>query len=260
MARALPFYVRQLFAFLDRLGWSQRQCAAALDVSPQAINNWASGGLNVPVRHRASIVMLVDMAMRYGEQEASTHPSPSYAQWRERCEHFLSLWMLECAEQHGRLDAWYANLGRNLSRTFDKPLSEQSVEAYQMALGLHLEAARVLRLQLRLHKTTQDHGAYSAFLSFDRMFHLSLILWAQADAVAGERLERSLQSADVLRERVLTIPTLSVEQREWISTWVPEEAPRYSQEFRAKQRGMRQSAEAHNTETKEPSGETPVQT
>ena len=260
MARALPFYVQHLFGLLRALGWKQKHCVTALGVSVQTINHWATGRLNVPVRYRASLIMLVDLAIRSAEHEASSPPAPTYAEWRARCEHFLSLWALECAEKQGRTDAWYANLGRDLALTFDKPLSEHSLETCHTALALHLEAVRVLRLKLLLHKTTREHGTYSSFNNLDRSFHLTYTLWVQADAAAGERLERSPQSAEALRERVLTIPTLSVEQREWISTWVPEEEARYSQEMRARSRNRGQRGETDNQQPEEPSGETPAQT
>ena len=63
MARALPFHSRQLFALLQRLGWSQTRCAHALGLSQQAVNNWASGGMSIPARYRSALASLATLVM-----------------------------------------------------------------------------------------------------------------------------------------------------------------------------------------------------
>jgi transcriptional regulator with XRE-family HTH domain len=154
MSRARPLYVRQLFAWLTALGWSQKQCADVMGVSPQAVNNWASGGMSIPVRYRQAIVDLVDRALVQALLEAASHPDPAFEECTKQGHEYLTLWHDENQMKGGYYDEWYGVLLQQLACLAKTPLSAQSVEDLRKTHLFHLNAARHLRYMIQIQEAT----------------------------------------------------------------------------------------------------------
>lgn len=154
MARALPFHVRQLFALLARLGWSQTRCAQVLGLSQQTVNNWACG-LSVPARHRGPLISLATLTLH--DALDAVHEDPAaLAQRTKTMDHFLSAWFFENQDARGLADRWHTDLGKRLLLHFKQPLALQGVEAWKAELALHLEAANQLRYLIQRHELRAD--------------------------------------------------------------------------------------------------------
>ena len=151
MARALPFHVRQLFALMPTLGYSQTQCAEALGLSRQAVNNWACGW-NVPAKYRRALASLVTLAIHRALAEATRRSPEALETLTRTIDRAVGEWFLENQDARGGHDGWHSALGHKLAMAFKTPLSEQGVEAWKTELALHLEAANVLRGLIQRHE------------------------------------------------------------------------------------------------------------
>jgi hypothetical protein len=150
MAHALPCSVRHLFLLLQDLGLPQVECARHLGVTPQAVNNWASGRNSLPLRYRAPAFRLVAAQLSEALLRAAPHPE-ARTTCKQQASQNLFRWYFELQEARGVSDTWYDTLGKRLAIGFKTPLSTHGAVAWRDALQLHLEAANMLRRLLRLH-------------------------------------------------------------------------------------------------------------
>jgi transcriptional regulator with XRE-family HTH domain len=184
MPKAPPCHVRQLFLFLDTVGWSQKRCADAMQVTPQAVNNWASGRSSMPARYRQPFFALVEAAMTSALAAAEAESPAALAACRTACNQALFRWYYELQASRGVSDQWHADLGKRLAVAFKTPLSQQSPEAWRAQLDAHLEAAHMLRRLLRLHDreapATDLERTYGGVADPLEWLH-GLTRWALAD-------------------------------------------------------------------------------
>jgi transcriptional regulator with XRE-family HTH domain len=190
MARALPFHVQQLFALLQTLGWSQKRCAAALGLTPQAINNWASGGMNVPARYRGPLASLVTLTISQALAPVSEQSPDVLEQRTQVIDHFITQWFLENQEARGVDDTWHTELGRKLDLAFKRPLSRQGVEDLKAELALHLEAAQHLRRLIQRHEMATPPPTLAPSFRPQGETPASWF-WFLAEYLAGEPLQKS---------------------------------------------------------------------
>lgn len=190
MARALPFYVRHLFALLPELGITQAQCAASLGLSPSAVNNWASGGLNVPAKYRGALLRFFRLAIERALHAALPEARTALT---ETIDCYVHAWVRENLDARGGQDAWYTALGHKLALTFKTPLSQQGVEAWRDALMQYLAAAHLLRgliQRAELAVPAIDPGVRPPEVT------PAAWLWLMAESLAGEALQTAADAGD----------------------------------------------------------------
>jgi len=218
MARALPLYVTELFGLLRALGVPQKRCASALSLPRQVITNWASGGVSVPARHRASLVAFVEDVIT----EALTTATPDqYPQLCEQMHQYLRRWADENLERRGVFDRWYANLARELAQTLKTPLSTLTLEELQAAQALHLKAAHGIREAIQRRESPDTHPPLPPL---DAALSPGEVLWIIAEHFHGEKLTtpaleaRSYQQiVDSVTEH-LANPSLPDGKRQFLET------------------------------------------
>ncbi len=190
MARALPFHVRQVFALMQFLGWSQKQCAEALGLIPQAVNNWAAAGMNVPVKYRGPLVSLVTLAIHHALDAVKDNPTALDRRTKE-IHHYISQWFYENLEARGTYDTAYAAIGRKLAQSFKAPLSTQSVEELAAALALHRQAETLLRRLIQRQESDASPTALEP--NFGPTDDPAERLWFLAEHLNGAPLQESAE-------------------------------------------------------------------
>jgi transcriptional regulator with XRE-family HTH domain len=149
--------VSQLFRLLrEQLHTHQRDVAAHLGVSKQAVNNWAQG-MSLALRYRAPFLSLVDTKIREALAQAEAHSQPKRVllemtlleQTRQNLGTALLMWQDECLNEQGVLaDLW--NQSRQVINLHGKEILTTPPATRKELAEAAKQLGRVLRTLERL--------------------------------------------------------------------------------------------------------------